>query len=501
MPTEIRQAMLDYWKEHSKEGSVNEMMLDTSAEELTKEEQPEILSYLPDFRGKTVIELGAGIGRFTAELAKKAERVVAVDFMEDFVEKNRKANRHMGNIEFVVADVTKMERPPESVDFIFSNWLLMYLEEREVQDLFCKLLSWLKPEGYLFFRESCRHQSGDKVRGVNPTFYREPEQYEALYSSVTVPNGVNHYYGFDLVLSKSVHTYIKRKQNNNQVLWLLQKVKKENSLTNGFNSLKEFLDNKQYSSRGIHLYEKVFGRTFVSTGGLETTMEFVDKLNLQPGQRVLDVGGGIGGSAFYMAKNFGVKITLIDLSSNMINIALDRAHEVGCDPDKVSFEVADATKRDFPENSFDVIYCRDTILHIAEKLELFKKLYKCLKPGGKLLISDYCCSPNAHSERFKAYVKQRGYHLLSLSAYGKTLEAAGFINEVIEDRTEQFADILSQEIKKTEQIKDEFIKEFDKDGYRAIIDGWKEKLHQVKLGDHKWGLFYAEKPNKKSVIM
>lgn len=51
--------------------------------------------------------------RFTTELAKKAERVVAVDFMEDFVEKNKKENYHMGNIEFVVADVTKMERPKE----------------------------------------------------------------------------------------------------------------------------------------------------------------------------------------------------------------------------------------------------------------------------------------------------------------------------------------------------------------------------------------------------
>lgn len=56
------------------------------------------------------------------------------------------------------------------------------------------------------------------------------------------------------------------------------------------------------SLRGILLYEKIFGRTFVSTGGLETTKEFVELLNLKPGQKVLDVGGGIGGSAFYMAK-------------------------------------------------------------------------------------------------------------------------------------------------------------------------------------------------------
>ena len=60
--SEVRQAMTEFWKEHSKDASMEEMMLDKSAEELSKEELPEILSYLPDFAGKDVLELGAGIG-------------------------------------------------------------------------------------------------------------------------------------------------------------------------------------------------------------------------------------------------------------------------------------------------------------------------------------------------------------------------------------------------------------------------------------------------------
>lgn len=46
---------------------------------------------------------------------------------------------------------------------------------------------------------------------------------------------------------------------------------------------------------------------------------------------------------------------------------------------------------------------------------------KFLKPGGKVLISDYCCSPDEHSEAFKKYVKGRGYNLLSPADYGKVL--------------------------------------------------------------------------------
>ena len=47
-------------------------------------------------------------------------------------------------------------------------------------------------------------------------------------------------------------------------------------------------------------YEKIFGEGYVSSGGPDTTQEFVKSLNLRPGDRVLDLGCGIGGGDFYM---------------------------------------------------------------------------------------------------------------------------------------------------------------------------------------------------------
>merc|ERR1719211_915636 len=64
----------------------------------------------------------------------------------------------------------------------------------------------------------------------------------------------------------------------------------------------EFLDAGQYQKNGILRYERIFGETFVSTGGEKTTKNFVSKIRLSPGMRVLDIGCGTGGSAFYMAK-------------------------------------------------------------------------------------------------------------------------------------------------------------------------------------------------------
>jgi phosphoethanolamine N-methyltransferase len=47
----------------------------------------QVLSILPSFEGKSVLELGAGIGRFTGELAKEAGHVVALDFIDSVIKK------------------------------------------------------------------------------------------------------------------------------------------------------------------------------------------------------------------------------------------------------------------------------------------------------------------------------------------------------------------------------------------------------------------------------
>ena len=97
------------------------------------------------------------------------------------------------------------------------------------------------------------------------------------------------------------------------------------------------------------------------------------KSYLSPENHVLDIGCGIGGSAFHMAQNYKVNVHGIDLSKNMIKMARESAAQMEF-PDEatVTFEIADATVTDFPEHTFDLIYSRDAILHIYDKLSLFK---------------------------------------------------------------------------------------------------------------------------------
>lgn len=95
-------------------------------------------------------------------MAEHAKHLTTVDFMADYVEKNRQRNGHHAHVDFLRADVTELQLPADKkFDVIFSNWLLMYLSDDEIKVLTRNMLTWLKDGGYLFVRESCFHPSGN----------------------------------------------------------------------------------------------------------------------------------------------------------------------------------------------------------------------------------------------------------------------------------------------------------------------------------------------------
>lgn len=235
-----RESMTDYWDQHSSAGSIEEMMLDSNASEFEEQERAEILSMLPqDLRGKRVLELAAGVGRFTGTLCERAGTVDAVDFVASFSQLNIEANGHHSNLRCLTEDVTTLELPAASYDVIFSNWLLMYLSDTEVEAFAHNALRWLSPGGVLFFRESCYRQSGDADRSFNPTNYRDPEEYtfmmraarEQSSAVVGLPQTCNavdvQTHGFVLEKVSTVQTYVQHKENAGQICWLWKKALRE----------------------------------------------------------------------------------------------------------------------------------------------------------------------------------------------------------------------------------------------------------------------------------
>ncbi|XP_026194146.1 phosphomethylethanolamine N-methyltransferase [Cyclospora cayetanensis] len=185
------------------------------------------------------------------------------------------------------------------------------------------------------------------------------------------------------------------------------------------------LDSHQYSKNGILRYEFIFGRGFVSSGGGETTAEILKEVSLPNFGKAIDVGCGIGGSTTALAETFNAHVMGIDLSSNMIAIAKERCNARS----DVEFLVADALNIPIAPETIDLVYSRDTILHLTveEKKLLFSRAFSWLKPGGQLVITDYCCGPpESWDDEFKAYLKERNYHLVQLDQYKQLLADTGF---------------------------------------------------------------------------
>ncbi len=206
------------------------------------------------------------------------------------------------------------------------------------------------------------------------------------------------------------------------------------------------LDASQYTRESILKYEKIYGHGFISTGGLDSTREIVKMLNLKAEMQVLDVGSGIGGSAFHMAQEYGAHVHGLDLSHNMLAIAHERLQEMNIDS-RVTFEFGDILGHN-ADAVYDVVYSRDAFLHIPDKARLFQTLKRTLKPNGLLFFTDYCWGEGIHSAEFLAYVVQRGYDLHTPADYGKLVEQAGFIEVQAWDKTSLFGDYLELELAK-----------------------------------------------------
>ncbi|MBS3904883.1 MAG: methyltransferase domain-containing protein [Simkania sp.] len=158
------------------------MMKHVECPEFEREDRLEMLSLLPQWCGKRVLELGAGIGRFTGALAKEASHLTTVEWIPQFVSENKRRHSDDKNITYICGDAMQTEFSEGSFDLIFISWLFLYLEDNEVEELLRKIERWLEPGGVFFVRETCalkRVNPSEK----NPTYYRTIKEYDKLLSS------------------------------------------------------------------------------------------------------------------------------------------------------------------------------------------------------------------------------------------------------------------------------------------------------------------------------
>jgi ubiquinone/menaquinone biosynthesis C-methylase UbiE len=117
--------------------------------------------------------------------------------------------------------------------------------------------------------------------------------------------------------------------------------------------------------------------------------ETIDRLDPQPGERVLDVCCGSGGSALPAAERVGPegRVIAADLAERLIDLGRAKAEARGLG--NIEFRVADMLALGYPDESFDAVVCVFGIFFVPDMAGAVRELWRLVRPGGRLALTTW----------------------------------------------------------------------------------------------------------------
>lgn len=112
-----------------------------------------------------------------------------------------------------------------------------------------------------------------------------------------------------------------------------------------------------------------------------------DAADVRPGDRVLDAGCGLGGSARFLNVERGAHVVAINVQPQ--HLARARAHTAGTTRPPVLFSRQDYTQMAFADSSFDLVWGLESVCHCQDKREFLAEAFRVLKSPGRVMVADF----------------------------------------------------------------------------------------------------------------
>ncbi|MGI9404947.1 MAG: class I SAM-dependent methyltransferase [Hyphomicrobiaceae bacterium] len=256
-------------------------------------------------------------------------------------------------------------------------------------------------------------------------------------------------------------------------------------------------DLQEYDDAEVFLLEEVWGDGFLSPGGPDEIRKIVDGVAFD-GASVLDIGCGTGGISVFLAEAFEpAEVVGVDIDPGLVERANARAGQSG-KAARLKFTCVEPGSLPFENASFDVVFSKDAMIHIADKEALFADIFRVLKPGGMIAACDWMSSTDDQlSQEMITYIELEnlGFAMASPARYERAMALAGFTGIVMTDRNAWYKPLVKQEIEALSgPLYERLVEKVGQEFVDHSIEVWRALKVVVDSGEHRPTHMRAHKP-------
>lgn len=252
-----------------------------------------------------------------------------------------------------------------------------------------------------------------------------------------------------------------------------------------------------YQEHHIAFLEELWGEGYLSPGGADEVARVLRGIELS-GRDVLDLGCGSGGATVDLVRHHeAAHVVGIDVELPVCEHSRRLVARAGLS-DRVEIVLVEPGPLPFPDATFDVVFSKDSIVHIADKESMCHDVFRVLRPGGWFVASDWLIAHDrAPSPEMAAYIAAEAldFGMASPARYRRALEAAGFTDVVLHDRNAWYRDVAREELARlTGEDHDHFVRLFGEDEVATQIRTWMAMVPVLESGEHCPHHFRARRP-------
>ena len=260
------------------------------------------------------------------------------------------------------------------------------------------------------------------------------------------------------------------------------------------------------STPAVEFYKNVWGGEDIHIGLYRTNDEDIGEASqrtvvnmaqrlspIETDTKVIDLGSGFGGTARFLASNFGCQITCVNVSETQNALNREMNEEAGLS-DQIDVIRGSFEEVPLPDEGYDIAWSQDAILHSSDRKAVLDEVQRLLKTEGEFIFTDPMQSEGCPTHVLQPILDRIHLETLgSVEFYRSNLKNRGFIEidtiERVDDMRTHYARV-SEELRKNY---DEICELSGPDYVENMMEGLDHWMEGADKGFLAWGIMHFQK--------